>query len=97
MANKPKWQRARIVNSDNLKNPMLGRIVWVEAKPPKVESCETWRHSSYSGTYPVYTTNVVSDNGVRCVLAADGAELLSGPYDFADDVPLIPWEEFIRG
>jgi hypothetical protein len=88
---KPKWQRARITNSDN-----VGREFWVEAGPPVNKTCKSWRDSdsidAYTGTYPVFITNIVYDEVRRAVINAKDAELLP---DFAEDVPLIPWEEFL--
>ena len=77
---KPKWQRARLLR-DGVEQKVAGSEVWVS----RLKDGE-------------YISNILSPTrkGKTRYLKAAFCELLArDENDFADDVPLIPWTEFL--
>lgn len=94
---KPKWQRARllIVHGDP---GIQGLEIWVRAEAPKVEAVFSLHIGEMRPAEPRYRTNfrVPSDYCYDTVPAV-GVELLArSPDDFANDVPLVDYEDWKR-
>ena len=81
MNGKPKWKRARLLRGGPTQD-VAGGLVWVRC----------YKDGEY-------ISNILSPTrkGKTRYLAADFCELLArDENDFADDVPLIPWEQFLK-
>lgn len=84
------WQRARIKVADTV--GMIGRRVWVEMKAPEVT-----RGVGMDGEVRVkkaYVTNMLAPPHRNVMLSAEKVELLG---EFADEVPMIDFVEFLSG
>lgn len=87
------WQKARIIKVF-AQERALGRYAWVFVKPPRRLTAliiGTDRVHSQLG-YDTNVDHVPPLNG-SMQLAANQVELLP---EFAEDVPMITWEEFLR-
>ena len=84
------WQKARIVLTH--KHPeCLGREIWVVAESPRVQYChdiETGDVQQADG----FTSNI--EDELQCIVRREVVELIP---EFADDVPLISWQSFLKG
>ena len=92
----PKWQKARFVSGDfpehRRQSELIGKTFWV-AVPPR------WSYLRNEVTlqmqnYRVYDCNIRSHLYNRDVVPVELVELLP---EFADDIPIISWEEFLAG
>ena len=97
---KPKWQRARIlhVNDDEMREYgfVLGATFWAKAGPPalRVNGIKLYGRAVREELPPCFDTNLLHETPI--VVRAEDVELLArDENDFAEDVPLIPWEEFL--
>lgn len=95
--NNPNWQRARALEWAQAGESL---IVWVRLAPPAFGLTGLTDASGRpTGRYEVcahYETNIVGPLSITFVLAANKAELLArGPDDFAEDVPLVKWEDWL--
>ena len=99
LSRKPKWQRARIVHVPRGYESRLGYELWVKAGPPVVV-----RRTNEKGRYetaPAYDTNILAPReGFQNPLVAVGVEdvelIARSAEDFADDVPLISFEDWLK-
>ena len=86
----PKWQRARIIDPKAFKE-VQGCECWVAAKRPVMG-----RSTTFGGTIlpesPILDTNVYTPSNRMC-LGIEDIELLA---DFADDVPMLTWKQFLE-
>lgn len=76
------WQKARVISN----SIGSGKSFWVVAVPP----------NSQDGYPPGFISNLISpvvDDYLRWVMAGQ-TELLP---EFAEDVPLVTWEDFLNG
>jgi hypothetical protein len=93
---KPKWQRARILVLEAFPE-CVGRELWVRSGPP--HEVNTFQISTNQVILGVkrFSTNLLhsGENGIDILpLQADPEKIELLP-DFAEDVPLIPWEQFL--
>ena len=88
------WQKARIIQADKCAKSLLGRTVWVKGRPITTSSISQW-NGGVVEPHSAFVTNV--DLKPYAVIHSAAVELLGGPDAFAEDVPLISWDEFIRG
>ena len=86
------WQKAKILRSPEPR--AVNRVVWVHAHAPEMIASRGLFYGGYMAPKPMYGTNLVIHGGRGSVVAADGVELLC---EFAEHVPLIAWDEFLRG
>ena len=90
------WQKAKVIETSLLHNRgSTGKECWVKG-PPLTPDGEI--HDDVTGTMswtvdtPHFETNIrVEDDGL--LVDARAVELLS---EFADDVPIVRWEDFIK-
>jgi hypothetical protein len=95
VAVKPSWQRARVVKGDP---DMLGKLFWVECREAEMVRAENVRPDAPQGAEtkiePSLRSNIIDPiiKGSRMFVACEDIELLA---DFAKDVPLVKWEDFL--
>jgi hypothetical protein len=102
VSKQPKWQRARLLEdstTNNGKTVVLARgmLLWVKTGPPVVRVRDSLEGGAMRQAS--YDTNVVSSRYSIPFIAcpADKLELLArDENDFADEVTLIPLEEFLN-
>lgn len=83
MAEAPKWQRARIIRVERPEDKVaVDNIVWVTGRP---QACPEHGHLCDHN-------RTVLETNIGVFFTADFLELLP---EFAEDVPLIPWEQFL--
>lgn len=93
--NKPKWQRARVVRFD-VDPRLIGRELWVRIAPPTLDH-RVNRWTGMPDFSPCYDVNLLGSNGEVGAASKSTIELLArDENDFADDVPLIPWEQWLK-
>ena len=91
--NRPKWQRARVVLDDEFPE-FVGREFWVRIGKPVMTTAET--PQGFITTFPCVTGNLLGFRGVPVATPIQCIELLGrGPEDFADDVPLVKWGDWL--
>lgn len=83
------WQKARILNYEEAE--ANGRTIWTESQPRLTASISK---GGYCPPEPMMKVNIVSRNHPYCAIPLHNLELLP---EFAEDVPLISWEEFLKG
>lgn len=84
------WQKAR-----QLKGSQRGRTMWVQAGRPIVIPTIGIITGKPLEPEPVFQTNHIGPRtGRPTVISADYLELLP---EFAKDVPLVSWEDFLNG
>ena len=93
---KPRWQKARILQPGKLPE-LMGREIWVKDKP-EIRVARNMDTGVVLPPAPRYRTNILSRNpGRRIVLRHGRVELIANSEgDFADDVPMVKWSEFIK-
>lgn len=93
----PKWQRARVASVVPMDPPgFLGREVWVQCVRPELFGGEDIGGRQGEKKLCVLSALVMAD-GRQCRIVADCLELLArSPEDFADSVPLVGYEKWIR-
>jgi hypothetical protein len=87
------WQKARYVKSFEYPEK-IGLTVWVQVEAPFRGSGYSLRdHIRMDG--PAYRTNHINPYlpSLTTLVPADNVELLP---EFAEDVPLISWDEFLQ-
>lgn len=87
------WQKARIVHTYTHPE-WIGRSMWIESAQPAT----LWTKDLETGirippTRRLFLTNIAGPNGLSWI-ASRGLELLS---EFAEDVPLVSWQDFLEG
>ena len=91
------WQKARILKQDHHPE-VTGFTVWVKAHAPEMVATRCSESRLSLGVNLRACTNIRRDNGVGRIgnvrIAPELIELLP---EFAEDVPLISWDEFLRG
>jgi hypothetical protein len=96
---KPKWQRARIVSAYETYRYCIGQELWVIGQPEDDgrTSYDPQTNTPVEGAEgPSYDTNLMDPDGRDISVRANRLELLArDENDFADDVDLIPWEQFL--
>ena len=95
---KPKWQRARILSAEKNYVRAVGREIWVKiGKPFETNGTDAATQMPCKKTGPGFEVNIDGPGGRLGFIAATRLELLArDENDFADDVPLIPWETFLE-
>ena len=89
----PKWQRARISADVPDWKETVGSTLWTKVGPPT--TIPEWNSNMFNETIaPLvsFETNLFDETGEPLRVTTEFVELLP---DFADDVPLIPWEQFL--
>ena len=95
--NKPKWQRAQLVPFENdvieVPKERVGCQLWVRCVP-----ASRIGGSGQVFSYEGYDSNVIDNHSYpHLFVAAEALELLArDENDFADDVPLISFEEWLE-
>lgn len=91
----PKWQRARFVKS--LYAPqIIGREIWA-MRPVLREALDALSMSAVPAQ-EMCCVNARSADGSRIAFDPTCLEFLArDENDFADDVPMFKWEEFVAG
>jgi len=97
---KPKWQRARIIkdNSSRMGSPtVVGREVWMlTERPHQIVGVAVEDHMTYRIQNAVHS-QIIDSDGRPVAMGSDYIELLArGPEDFADEVPLVKWEDWLK-
>lgn len=89
----PKWQRAIALASWG-----RGPEVWVKiAAPEDLPQTRCPRDGVIIPCVAACETNVTDELGRPCVLSSANIERLArSEADFAEDVPLIPWQQFLE-
>jgi hypothetical protein len=92
-----KYQRARIIKN----GPILkvGMLVWVRAERPRDLPLQDIYTGHFTGFGLRYQTNIkgLHPNSLGVAFKPERAELLArGPEDFAEDIPMIAFEEFLE-
>jgi len=100
MSNQPKWQRARLVNlTPPVERFLIGAEVWAEASTIETIAVDQWKNGIPRVCRPqrVVEINVIHDiSGQRLAPPVSALEFLArDENDFADDVPLISWKQFL--
>ena len=93
---KPKWQRARILHTDSSPE-VIGCEIWVKMGPPVMQDANG-AHGGWSPPELRYDAAILPNDSFSigvCVCAEDIELLARDENDFAEDVPLIPWEQFL--
>jgi hypothetical protein len=86
----PKWQRARII-ADPDDPEVVGFLIWTSTEHQPHDHLGRWGWCRQS-----LLTNVVWEDQNHFVWNKAYLELLArSEDDFAEDVPLIPWEKFL--
>jgi hypothetical protein len=92
--NRPKWQHARVLKSIDLPEA-IGRKIWIKIEPPAERGGRDVMTLEICEVTPTHLTNLHS-SGLRIIISTEQIELLArDENDFAEDVPLIPWEQFL--
>lgn len=96
---KMKWQRARILRS--IASPeAIGREVWTRLERPELRGGTALVSRVSCTIAPTLRLNLLAINGfgneVMVIADTEMLELLArDESDFAEDVPLIPWKQFL--
>lgn len=100
---KPKWQRARLlIEFRTADGSFIGRgaLIWVKCEPPRILGGPSIYSHWRSGEL-CHQSNIAKPaddpaskltKQLNLAVQTRGLELLP---DFAEDVPLIPWEQFL--
>lgn len=92
---KPKWQRGRVVKDGEDGMPLKGDEVWVKIQAPEFMKSAGREGGSAITEGPCFWV-ALENNGEQMVCDADFIELLArDENDFAEDVRLVPWTEFL--
>jgi hypothetical protein len=89
------WQKARILANNSFPE-VIGREIWTLCEPPHM----TAAISAKDGTYRPERLSMkiaikpIDPHAPYCVLPMAKLELLP---EFAEDVPLISWDDFLKG
>lgn len=93
------WQRGRILkNKAFYDHGTAGMTIWVKDKPYLASG----HHDTVNGEssqvvdYLVYDTNIRDNKDILCIAACQIELLSRNVDDFADDMPMIQWEDFIK-
>jgi len=95
---KPKWQKAKILSGEPEYASWIGREIWVRAERPEIRYALDALTSRpiVDNDKPVYIVNLTDGAGREGCVGAHRVELLArDEKDFAEDVELIPWEQFL--
>ena len=87
----PKWQRARVVK--NTDPAMIGKTLWVECRAPETGPLFVPNTDRYVGDRPHFDAHIIDSAGRQVAAPVEMVELLP---DFADDVPLVEYDEWYR-
>lgn len=92
----PKWQRARIITAPAVPET-IGHEIWLKLGPPTLIDADSIHDGGYLEPELRYDAAISSPSApLGCVLSAIDVELLArDENDFAEDVRLVPWEEFL--
>lgn len=83
------WQRAKLLRPAQ----HAGRIVWLLAAAPEIKKV-VGVFSRKPDVGPRYRMNIVVNNPRGALIRPEWVELLP---EFAEDVPLISWDDFLAG
>ena len=86
------WQKARILKNSNYPD-VVGRTIWVKVGRPITTAAVNFATGEITESQPYAEIAIKPLRGPWAGLPADHLELLP---EFADDVPLIPWEQFLE-
>ena len=93
MSKQPKWQRARIVKSFYVPQ-IISREIW--AMRPVLHEALDGLSMSAVPAQEMCCVNARSADGCRIAFDPTCLEFLArNENDFADDVPMLKWEEFL--
>lgn len=95
-----KWQRALVIKAEGV-SETVGRVVWIRAQAPRIVDAIEPRTGKKHLSVRRFESNLLRDNSFGEILPVQVAphqiELLArDENDFADDVPMIPLEEFLK-
>lgn len=90
------WQKALILEHPDYDKRQWGKMLWV--KGGSLELPDYHWHQTPEGKFqwvdrPMYSTNLLDDEGNLACIDACCLKLLP---EFADVVPLTPWEEILK-
>ena len=90
------WQKARILSAP-IYPEVEGFTLWVKAEPPRIVNTINTRSQSVARGVPRLSTHILQDNtrGEILPMQIDPAKAELLP-DFAEDVELIRWEDFLE-
>lgn len=97
----PKWQRARIVKAlCPQEQCFVGMEVWTRCgSKDRIECVSSLDATTRAETRDSIQANIAFDEADRVVFGRFDCEILEllarDESDFAEDVPLIPWEQFL--
>ena len=90
------WQKAKLLVPIGLygQAPIKpkGTILWIKSRPP-IATHRVVMFTNAAVCEPCFDTNVLGQFSFPLAVAQAGVELLA---EFAEDVPLVPWDEFIK-
>lgn len=91
-----KYQRARLIETDMTGEVRAGYELWVVVGKPTMQAARIVGMGIIDAPELRYETGLRSPAGRRSVIPARVVELLArGPEDFADDVPLQSFEDWL--
>ena len=95
--NKPKWQRCRLIKSPTLRE-LEGRELWVIVGRPIKAAGFCADTGNYREVPESYLTNLIHPRDhTEGAIPRECVELLArDENDFADAVPFIPWEQWLK-
>ncbi len=87
-----KWQRARLLPNSTGTTILDGRLVWVESHKIVADCENVLQGGTVRLAVEQYMTDLLFD-GEQASVEAKLAELLP---EFSDDVPMIPYEQWLE-
>jgi len=90
------WQKARILVCGRFPQ-VVGKELWVVVGKPVMKATRDLITHEKLPIESLLDVSIVDENGRLTCAEPRQIELLGGPDAFAEDVPLISWDEFIRG
>jgi hypothetical protein len=95
MLMKPKWQRARILASEHYPE-VIGCEIWVAVGIPIVTPAVNSFTGQVTPAEPQARISILPIRGPWASIPMRNLELLArDENDFAEDVPLLPWKQFL--
>ena len=92
---KPKWQRARLLTEVCRDSSTKGNEIWIEIGRPATLAT-VGVISRKVRRVDCYPTSLLDADGRQCVCSARTVELLArNESDFAENVPLMSWKQFV--
>jgi len=89
------WQKARILSSKRFPQ-IVGKELWVVVGAPVVKATRDMTTNARLEPSPVLRASLIDRDGFPLYVSSDRIELLGGPDAFAENVPIMSCEAFMR-